>query len=446
MSALHELEIADSLTSGVAVIGLGYVGCVNAACLADLGHHVVGVDSDRRKVRAVQHGAAPFYEPSLTALIAKGCASGRLSATTSLGEALHTAEIALICVGTPSAGNGHLSLEQIECVCAEIVSAVSGRQRPLIVAIRSTVLPGTCERILSAPLGSLPFVSLVANPEFLREGSAVEDFVHPSLVIVGGSDERATRRVARLYEPLRVEVTTVSLRSAELIKCVSNAFHAIKVAFANEVGAIAAQLGVDAHEVMTAFCRDRRLNVSSAYLRPGLPFGGSCLPKDLRALVQLERTLDLDLPLMRAVLPSNQAHVRRTIDRVLALAVRRLGVFGLAFKENTDDVRESPVVSIIEGLLAKGWRVRVFDPQIDLDAPHGQNLQYLLRSLPHIRDLLVTDLDRFLTWSDCVVVMQRPSSAHRTRLMTHDTPVCDFTEPMQAVSVQSDSRAHTEAS
>ena len=284
------------------MLGLGYVGSVTAACLAHLGHSVIGVDRDAHKVKSIECGKAPFYEPGLAELIEEGRANGRLTATTLLEPAIEQADIALICVGTPSERNGNLGLDQLRRVCSQIATAWQGQDRRLIVAVRSTVFPGTCEELTAACLGGPDRFAVVSNPEFLREGNAVNDFLEPSLLVVGGLDRCAVETVAALYRSLAVEACLVSLRTAEMIKYACNTFHALKVAFANEMGALSGALGIPGAEVMDTLCRDTKLNISPAYLKPGFAFGGSCLPKDLRALVYRAGRLDLKVPLLETVL------------------------------------------------------------------------------------------------------------------------------------------------
>lgn len=411
--------------TGVAVIGLGYVGCVSAACLASLGWRVTGVDRDAHKVEAVMAGRSPFFEPGLDELVCENAAAGRLSATASLPEALERSGIALICVGTPSERNGNLGLDQLRRVCGEIGEYMKSRTRRLVVAVRSTVFPGTCEDVVIPALGGAADAPVVSNPEFLREGAAVRDFMEPSLVVVGGADPDAVRAVASLYAPLGVEPCLVSLRTAEMIKYACNAFHAVKIGFANEIGALAAELGVDGAEVMATACRDTRLNISPAYLKPGFAFGGSCLPKDLRALNYRAARLDLRLPLLESALPSNNEHLARAIRRVLDLH-GRLGVFGLAFKENTDDLRESPVVALLETLIGKGRDVRVYDPHIRLDGIYGSNRQFVLNAIPHIGRLMDADLEAVLAWADHVILAQRPSDDLAGRILGSGKPVVDL--------------------
>ena len=410
----------------VAVLGLGYVGCVTAACLSQIGHRVVGVDRDQFKVDSVQAGRAPFFEPGLEELVRRNVEAGRLSASVSLGEALAEADVALVCVGTPSEKNGNLGLDQLRRVAGEIAELLPGRTKPLVVAIRSTVYPGTCEEVVMPALGGSPLAAVVSNPEFLREGSAVRDFMEPSLLVVGGSSPQAVERVAAIYSGLPVAPSIVALRTAELIKYACNAFHAVKIAFANEVGALAEQLGIDGAEVMETLCRDHSLNISTAYLKPGFAFGGSCLPKDLRALVFRASRLDLKLPLLESVLPANGAQLDRAIQVALDLPGERIGVFGLAFKENTDDLRESPVVLLLETLIGKGRKVRVYDPHIQLGEIYGSNQRYIMNAIPHIANLLDGNLDAMLGWADHVLVAQKPSAEIMARLERSGKPLVDL--------------------
>jgi len=408
------------------VLGLGYVGAVTAACLARLGHRVTGVDRDAYKVQSIQTGRAPFYEPGLTELIQEGVAGGRLSGLTSLEQALTDADIALICVGTPSERNGNLGLEQVRRVCGQIAVAWTEQTRQLIVAVRSTVFPGTCEQLAAECFGGSERFQVVSNPEFLREGNAVRDFLEPSLLVVGGSHRPSVEKVASLYQPLGVDACLVSLRTAEMIKYACNTFHALKVAFANEMGALSSALDVPGDEVMDTLCRDTKLNISHAYLKPGFAFGGSCLPKDLRALIYRAGRLDLQVPLLETVLPSNEQHLRRAIQKVMDLPAERLGVFGLAFKENTDDLRESPVVVLLEHLIGKGRQVRVYDPHIRLEEIYGSNQRFVLAAIPHIANLLESSLEKMLEWAGHLVVTQRPSDDAAAAMRRSGVPVLDL--------------------
>lgn len=410
----------------VVVLGLGYVGCVTAACLAELGHQVAGVDRDAHKVESVRRGASPFFEPGLEELVRRNVALGRLTASCHVGDPLREADIVLVCVGTPSLANGDLNVEQLERACREVASHLDGRQRPLIVAVRSTVFPGTCEQVVLPAFAGAPLVRVVANPEFLREGSAVHDFFEPSLVVVGGDEPESVRAVARLYEKLPAEICLVSLRTAEAVKYACNGFHALKIAFANEIGAVCQRLGIPGDQVMEIVCRDRKLNISPAYLKPGFAFGGSCLPKDLRALVYRASRLDLRLPLIESVLPANEEHLRRARQAVVELPARRLGIFGLAFKENTDDLRESPVVSLIEFLIGKGRELRIYDPRIQLDHIYGSNRRFIFEAIPHIERLMVRRWEELAGWADHLIVAQKPDADHAERLRATGLPLLDL--------------------
>ena len=409
----------------VTVVGLGYVGCVTAACLARLGHRVTGLDRDAFKVGAVGEGRAPFYEPGLDDLVASGRKNGRLSATTSATEALRDAEVVFVCVGTPSGPNGNLNLEHLRRACSEIAPTLAAARRKVVVAIRSTVFPGSCEELGQQCFADCPSVSLVANPEFLREGNAVQDFLEPSLLVVGGENEEAVAKVAGLYGGLNLAPSLTRLRTAELIKYACNTFHALKISFANEVGAVAERLGIQGREVMEILCRDTKLNASAAYLKPGFAFGGSCLPKDLRAITYRATRLDLKLPLLEAIMPSNEQHLGRAIGAILDLPGERVGVFGLAFKADTDDLRESPVVTLLEQLIGKGRQVRVFDPHVQLETIFGTNKEFLLRALPHISKLLTSNLDEMLEWAEVVVITQKPEPGLAKKIVDSGRRILD---------------------
>lgn len=410
----------------VAVIGMGYVGCVTAACLAELGHDVVAVEKDEHKVASVLDGRAPFYEPALEDLIVRNVRAARLSATTRIEDAVEQADIFLICVGTPSERNGNLDLSQLRRVADQLAYRMSGRKTPAIVAIRSTVFPGTCRNEILPRFAGMP-VDVVSNPEFLREGNAVNDFIDPSLLVIGGDNQGAVERMSALYASLPVEACRVTLETAEMIKYACNAYHALKIAFANEVGAVCQSLGISGAEVMETLCRDTKLNASAAYLRPGFAFGGSCLPKDLRALVHRGSRLDLELPLIESVIPSNREHLERGARQVLDLpAGAKIGVFGLAFKADTDDLRESPMVALIENLIGKGRDLRVFDPHVRLDRIYGANRNFVLNAVPHIQKLMVDNLGALLRWAEHLVIAQQPSAALASTIAASGLPVIDL--------------------
>ena len=411
----------------VIVMGLGYVGCVSAACFAEIGHSVLGVDRDSNKEEAIKKAQSPFFEAGLDGLIQKNVAAGRLRAGALDEDSLATADVVMLCVGTPSQANGNIDLSHLRRVCEDISALLRPRTKRLIVTVRSTVFPGTCESLLETTFAHSKDVEIVSNPEFLREGTAVKDFMEPSLLVVGGSTDEAAQTVAGLYAGLPGEVSIVSLRTAEMIKYTCNAFHALKIGFANEIGSLALNLGVNPEQVMATMCLDTKLNISPAYLKPGFAFGGSCLPKDLRALTFRASRLDLKLPLLESVLPSNDEHLRRGIRGVLELPGKRIGIFGLAFKEDTDDLRESPVITIIEHLIGKGRAVKIHDPHIQLDEIYGSNLSFVVSALPHIGRLLTRTLDEMIAASDALVIAQTPAPAALEKIMASGLTILDLT-------------------
>ena len=408
----------------VAVLGLGYVGCVTAACLAQTGHTVCGIDRDQHKVDSVRRGEAPFYEPGLQDLVEKNVAAGRFTATSSTREGIENADVALVCVGTPSERNGNLGLDQLRRVTTDLAEATTNRERPLVIAIRSTVFPGTCEDVVIPPFRGRAAIRVVSNPEFLREGAAVRDFMEPALIVVGGDDQNAMRMVACLYQGLGVEPRLVALRTAEMIKYACNAFHAVKINFANEIGALADALHVRPEEVLDTLCTDEKLNISRAYLKPGFAFGGSCLPKDVRALSYRAARLDLRLPMLQSVLSSNEEQLRRATQAALDLD-GRIGVVGLAFKENTDDLRESPVVTMLEALIGKGRDLRVYDPHIQMEKIYGSNRDYILNAIPYIGKLLTASFEEMAQWADHLVITQRPSADLAAQIRASGKAVLD---------------------
>jgi GDP-mannose 6-dehydrogenase len=395
----------------ISVFGLGYVGCVSAACLARDGHTVIGVDVDQQKVRAVASGRSPVIERGLDKLVAENTKAGRLEATLNSKSAVAQTDVSLICVGTPSNGNGSLNLHYLERVGIEIGAALAAKKKNYhVVIVRSTVLPGTLEgklapllekhsgRRIGAEFG------LCSNPEFLREGSAIEDYDHPSEIVIGELDSRSGDSAQGLYEAIQAPVIRTSIRTAEMLKYVYNAFHAVKVAFANEIGNLCSGHGIDGREVMELFCRDRKLNISTSYLMPGFAFGGSCLPKDLRALTYRAKERDVDCPLLSAVLPSNQRQIQRGIELVEETRRKHVGILGLSFKAGTDDIRESPVVHVVEALVGKGYHVSIYDEKVELSRLTGANKSFLERELPHIATLMRDSLREVLSQSDVVVI------------------------------------------
>jgi GDP-mannose 6-dehydrogenase len=394
----------------VSVFGLGYVGCVTAACLARDGHHVVGVDVSTDKVAMINDGHSPIVEPDLEPLLRRLAREGRLRATTDAASAVRESDVVLICVGTPDIGHGQPDLEALSRVAMAIGAACTGRTEPLTVVVRSTVLPGTNDlvrqRLLSAAAsnGHAPDIRLASNPEFMREGSSIRDFDHPPFVLIG-SDDADTRLVLRsLYASVDAEVVETAVRTAEMIKYVCNCFHALKVCFGNEIADLCDALGADAQEVMRVFRLDRKLNISEAYLTPGFAFGGSCLPKDLRALLCASRINAVEVPILSAILPSNEGQIRRAVDAVLQHRKKRIGVVGLAFKPDTDDLRESPMVTLVETLIGKGCDIRILDPNVVVARLRGANRQYIETEIPHVSSLLCDTVQCLVEHAEVIVI------------------------------------------
>jgi GDP-mannose 6-dehydrogenase len=399
----------------ISVFGLGYVGCVSAACLAARGNEVVGVDVNPTKIDLITRGQAPVVEERIGELTAEVVASGALRATTDVAEAVAATEVSLVCVGTPSAPNGSLSTAYLERVAEQIGAALAEPSHRHTVVFRSTMLPGTCldllVPILERACGKTAGVDfgVAVNPEFLREGTSVRDFFEPPKTVIGELDTASGDVVAALYEGLPGDVFRVPIPVAEMTKYADNAFHALKIGFANELGAICRALGLDSHQVMDVFLADRKLNVSPAYLRPGFAFGGSCLPKDLRGLVYAARRADVSVPILEHVLPSNEEHLRRAFELIAATGRRRVGLFGLSFKPGTDDLRESPLVELAERLIGKGYHLRIYDANVTLSRLMGANREYIESRLPHLGDLLYS-LDDVLSHAEvCVIGCKDPA-------------------------------------
>jgi GDP-mannose 6-dehydrogenase len=399
----------------VSVFGLGYVGCVSAACLARTGHEVIGVDINAAKVETVRRGQSPIIEPGLPQLVAEVVESGRLTATTDGAAAIAATDVTLICVGTPGHASGRLDTQFLERVATGIGAALRGKSSAHLLLVRSTVLPGTVDGVIVPLLEEATGRKqgdgwvIFANPEFLREGTSIADFFDPPFTVVGGADEGTQRLLGELYAGVSGPVYHVDTRAAEMVKYACNAFHGLKVSFANEVGNICKALGIDSHRVMEVFCADAKLNISPAYLKPGFAFGGSCLPKDLRALVHRARHLDVEVPVLAATLSSNRLQVERAIDMVLAAGNRRVGVLGLSFKDDTDDLRESPMVSVVEALIGKGMEVSIYDRNVSQSGLIGANRAYLESTIPHIWSLMRGSVAEVVSSADTIVVGSRSS-------------------------------------
>ncbi|MET9350016.1 nucleotide sugar dehydrogenase [Streptomyces termitum] len=400
----------------ISVFGLGYVGCVSAACLAGMGHEVIGVDVNQVKVDLVNDGKAPVVEEGIGELVAEVVRTGALRATRDVREAVEGSEISLVCVGTPSAANGSLDTAYLERVTEEIGAALAERGGRHTVVFRSTMLPGTClnllvpllEKALGGTVGV--DVDVAVNPEFLREGTSVKDFFDPPKTVIGELGPHGGDMVAALYEGLPGEVFRVPVPTAEAIKYADNAFHGLKIGFANELGAVCQALGVDSHQVIDVFLADRKLNISPAYLRPGFAFGGSCLPKDLRSLVHAARRADVSVPILAHVLASNADHLQRAVDLVERTGKRRVGLFGLSFKPGTDDLRESPLVELAERLFGKGYDLRIYDANVHLSRLLGANREYIESRLPHLAQLLTDSVEDVLDHAEvCLVGTRDPA-------------------------------------
>ncbi len=394
----------------ISVFGLGYVGAVSSACLAASGNDVVGVDKNATKVDLINRGCSPIIEAGVEEIIQAATKDGRLRATTATYDAIRESELSLVCVGTPSEMNGSLKLDFVRKVCEEIGIALRTIDRYHVIVIRSTILPGTMRSVViptleqqSGKRANEDF-GVCFNPEFLREGTAVNDYYHPPKTVIGESDARAGDRLLRLYEDLAAPVFRTALEVAEMVKYVDNTWHALKVGFANEIGSISKALAIDSFEVMDIFCRDTKLNLSPYYLRPGFAFGGSCLPKDVRALNYRARTLDVDTPILSSILASNDAHIKRGIDLVMGEGRRKIGILGFSFKAGTDDLRESPLVELIERLIGKGYDLRLYDRNVNLAKLTGANRDYILNHIPHIANLMRESIEEVLEHADVIVI------------------------------------------
>jgi GDP-mannose 6-dehydrogenase len=394
----------------ISVFGLGYVGSVTAACLAEMGHTVIGVEPNAVKVELMNRGQGPVVEAGLAERLQRLTGTGSLRALSDWESAVHETDMAFVCVGTPSLPNGDIDLRYVERAATHIGAALARKSSYFCVVIRSTVLPGSVERVIVPALeGSSgkragQDFGVCMNPEFLREGTAIDDFYHPPKTVIGELDARSGEALAELYKNLPGEIRRVPLRVAEMVKYADNAFHALKVVFANEIGSICKSTEIDSHRVMEIFCLDTKLNLSPYYLKPGFSFGGSCLPKDLRALNYLGRSRDVETPTLSSILSSNRQHLQSAVGQLLKHKGKRLGFLGLSFKSGTDDLRESPLVELIETVIGKGFDVRVFDPYVSLGRLMGANKEFIEKEIPHISKLMCGSAEELLDGSDVIVV------------------------------------------
>lgn len=426
----------------IAVIGLGYVGAVTAVCLAKDGHEVIGVDVDQTKLDLLMQGQAPIVEEGLQEVTAEAARSGRLSVRQSVDSTIADCDLTFICVGTPSAANGSQSLTAVERVSEQLGKVLREARGYPVVVVRSTVPPGTTDSLIrplleraSGKQADRDF-GLCFQPEFLREGTSVKDFRQPPFTIVGSTAERATAVLQKLCGDLPAEFIATSIRTAEMMKLVCNAFHAMKVVFANEVGRLGRSLGVDGRAVMELVCKDKVLNISTAYLRPGFAYGGSCLPKDLRAMLYLAKHADVDLPMMIGIGNSNALHIEQAATLVKSHGSRQVGLLGLSFKPGTDDLRESPLVSLAEQLIGKGYDLRIYDPAVSLARLIGANRRYIEQMIPHIGSMLAEKLEQVEAYAGVLVVGFRTPEidALLARAAARGTPIVDLVGVAQPVA------------
>jgi GDP-mannose 6-dehydrogenase len=417
----------------ISIFGMGYVGAVSAACIAKDGHEVVGVDVDRKKLDFIAQGSSPVVEKGLEDLIKDSVDSKRLTVSSSVTEAVRNTQMSFVCVGTPSATNGQLDLTYVKRVSEQIGLVLREKSEPHLIVVRSTALPGTMNGtvipILENASGKRAgqHFGVCYNPEFLREGTAVFDFYNPPKTLIGQMDDSSGDLLAALYEKLPAPIIRTELQIAEMCKYVDNTWHALKVTFSNEIGNICKLLGLDSHKVMEIFCQDTKLNISSKYLKPGFAFGGSCLPKDVRALTHKARMMSLELPILYSILRSNEMQIARAVQIVTKLAHRRVGILGLSFKAGTDDLRESPMVELVERLLGKGYDMRIYDNNVKMASLFGTNRDYILNHIPHISALLVDSLDEVLKHAKTVIIGNRTEEFFDiSEKLSHDQVVVDL--------------------
>ena len=417
----------------ISVFGLGYVGAVSAGCFARNGHTVIGVDTIQTKVDLINQGQTPIIEAEIGEIIAAAVADGRLRATTDVAAAIDQTDLSFVCVGTPSQSNGNLDLSYIRRVCEEIGGALRRKPSHHVVVLRSTIIPGTMADIVipileefSQKTAGVDF-GVCYNPEFLREGSSVKDFYCPPKTVIGELDADSADILASLYAKLPAPLIRTDLRTSEMVKYVDNSWHALKIGFANEIGNLSKAFGIDSHEVMKIFCQDQKLNISCTYLTPGFAFGGSCLPKDLRALSYQAKTHDLQLPILTSILPSNDMQVAKGVQLITATGARRIGILGFSFKAGTDDLRESPVIEVIERLIGKGYDLRIYDRNVTMASLVGANRDFILNRIPHISRLMLNDIDKVLDHAQAVVIGNKdPEFEKIAESLREDQILIDF--------------------
>ena len=394
----------------ISIFGLGYVGAVSAGCLAKEGHNVIGVDPNHTKVDLINQGMTPIIENDIGEIIKSSREAGYLRATADITEAVNQSDISLVCVGTPSQMNGSLDLKYVRRVCEEIAVALKEKNEFHVIVMRSTMLPGSMFNVViptleefSGKTAGVDF-GVCNNPEFLREGTAVHDFYHPPKTVIGETDTRSGDLLSELYVKMDAPKIRTDVKTAEMVKYTDNVWHALKVGFANEIGNICKAVGIDGHDVMDIFCQDTKLNLSPYYMKPGFAFGGSCLPKDVRALTYKARILDLDVPILNAIMPTNEHQVERGLQMVMEKGSKKVGILGFSFKAGTDDLRESPIVELTERLLGKGYDIRLYDRNVNLAKLVGANRDYILNRIPHISKLMLSGIEEVLDHADTLVI------------------------------------------
>lgn len=415
----------------ISIFGLGYVGCVSLGCLAQNGHNLIGVDVNPTKVAQINSGKATIIEKDIDSIIAEQQKSGRIRATTDVEDAILHSDISIICVGTPSSSNGHLDLSFVYHVAEQIGFAMRKKNTFHLIAVRSTVLPGTIERCTeilgnASEKKSDASFSVCANPEFLREGTAVADYYQPPFTLIGSDSKRAGELLASIYSDLPAEIVHTDVRTAEMMKYVNNAFHALKIGFANEIGNICSALGLDSHKVMEIFVKDTQLNIAPAYFKPGFSYGGSCLPKDLKALQTIAHDAYLETPILQSISRSNELQLQRALDLITECGKKKIGFLGLSFKEGTDDLRNSPTVALIEKLLGKGYTVSIFDQHVQLSRLTGTNKDFIELHVPHLANLLVDSIETLLADVDCIVVATREKEFRASIALMDSKPIIDL--------------------
>ena len=427
----------------IAVFGLGYVGTVSAACLADMGHEVIGLDVNPIKVEIINHKKSPIIEKDISELVEQMVSQGRLHATTEIEKALLGVNLVYICVGTPNEDDGSLSTQAIVRTCESIAASMSLMAEYPVIILRSTVMPGTTEDLVIPTLERISNkkagvdFGVCFNPEFLREGTSIFDFYNPPQTVIGTRDDRTNQVVSGIYQPLQAPLVKTEIKVAEMIKIVCNVYHALKITFANEIGNVCKQYGIDSHHVMDIFCNDKKLNISPAYLKPGYAFGGSCLPKDIHGLLYLARQTNVELPVIESILPSNELQIRTAMNMIIKTGKKKIGFLGLSFKEGTDDLRSSAQVELIERLIGKGFDICVYDQNVSIARLIGANKAYIEKEIPHISTLMTNSIQKVLETCDVIVVANKEKAFEKVvEMVKPNQMIIDLVRISQDVELQ----------